>query len=92
MDENLNAFEACSARHSATECALYFEALGLPEERVFFHADQVRCRQLVCTDCTMHVPSLSTAGRMLPAANHTALACCQVECRVADQSLQTLQI
>jgi hypothetical protein len=41
VDENLNAFEACSARHSATDCALYFEALGLPEEKVFFHADQV---------------------------------------------------
>lgn len=40
VDENLDAFEACSARHSATECALYFEALGLPEEKVFFHADQ----------------------------------------------------
>jgi hypothetical protein len=41
VDENLAAFDGCSARHSATECALYFEALGLPEEKVFFHADQV---------------------------------------------------
>ena len=41
VDENLDAFGGCSARHGATECALYFESLGLPEEKVFFHADQV---------------------------------------------------
>lgn len=48
MDEQLDALEACVRRHgSADACALYFEALGMEEEKVYFHCDQVRARLLV---------------------------------------------
>lgn len=40
--EQIGELRNCIARgHTATQCALYFEALGPDEEQVFFHADQV---------------------------------------------------
>ena len=42
VDEQIAAFEGCVSRgHSPTHCVLYFEALGLQEERTFFHCDQL---------------------------------------------------
>lgn len=42
VDEQIAEFEGCVARgHSSTQCVLYFESLGLREERTFFHCDQL---------------------------------------------------
>lgn len=49
VQEQIGALRKCEARGDYTprECALYFEALGNDEERLFFHADQVSvCRDL----------------------------------------------
>ena len=44
VKEQLGALRRCEARgFTMRECALYFEALGLEEERVHFHCDQVGC-------------------------------------------------
>jgi hypothetical protein len=44
--EQIGALKNCSREDknvvsSERECALYFEALGIQEEQLFFHADQV---------------------------------------------------
>ena len=42
VDDQVAAFDGCVARgHSPTQCVLYFESLGLAEERTFFHCDQL---------------------------------------------------
>ncbi|GAX82546.1 hypothetical protein CEUSTIGMA_g9972.t1 [Chlamydomonas eustigma] len=43
VKEQIGAIRKCESRgdYSARECALYFEALGNVEEKLFFHADQI---------------------------------------------------
>jgi hypothetical protein len=41
VKEQIDSFYACAKKHGEEKCALYFEALGSEEERLFFHADQV---------------------------------------------------
>lgn len=45
VTEQLGELRACMARNRTdVECALYFESLGMQEEKVFYHVDQVRAR------------------------------------------------
>lgn len=48
MKQQVAAFRLCEAKgHTAEQCVLYFESLGVDEEKVYFHCDQVRGRNVV---------------------------------------------
>lgn len=37
----LEAYRSCVERHGEEACIMRFETLGMQEEKVFFHGDQV---------------------------------------------------